>query len=91
METAASRRGRPPQGWGVPIGVGIGASVGVIAGMLLDQLALGVSFGASFGLVTGLILTTGGSVAPGRRRAVMGTAIGILIAGALVSILIMRQ
>lgn len=81
-----------PAGWGLPVGTGTGAGLGIVAGLLLDELVLGLLVGAALGTVVGAALVSIDAVPPTRRRPVVATALGLLLAGvaATVAVLLWR-
>lgn len=89
MSTQTPQRERLPKGWGLPIGTGIGAGIGLILGQMLGQLALGLVFGAAIGLVFGAVATAGKDVPADRRRAVLLSAVAILVAGVVATVFVL--
>jgi len=90
MPTQTPQQQRLPEGWGLPIGTGVGAAFGLIFGVMLGQLALGLVFGAAVGLVIGTVTSAGRSLPVDRRRIVLFTAIAIIAAGVVATVIVLR-
>lgn len=80
-----------PPGWAIPTGVAGGAAIGLVIGILLEQLPLGLTVGAAIGLLAGASLTAATATPPHRRGAVIAVAIGLLVTGLAIVLLIVLR